>query len=272
VFGSRVRRSGSLRSIWYRRERKRRPLNPHPVPAVAPRPVGFGRWVPTEAAWLSDDPRLMIGCVVRLATDRGIVFHLSQRAVERKFQLFYCACCRLCWELLPDSARRVVELVEECATRHVSAERRRNARRTAEAAERAARPVYSPGGYPPGAWDVNNAVRLATAATSVQTQMRLAYLQDGSPVSAADQVVLLRELFDNPFRQTALPREWFTQSVVGLSRVILAERAFDLMPVLGDALQDAGCTCSDILDRCYGSGPRIPGCWLLDRLSAPVTA
>jgi hypothetical protein len=41
-------------------------------------------------------------------------------------------------------------------------------------------------------------------------------------------------------------------------------RDFALMPILGDALQDAGCESADILDHCRGDGPHVRGCWVVD--------
>jgi hypothetical protein len=39
---------------------------------------------------------------------------------------------------------------------------------------------------------------------------------------------------------------------------------FDLMPVLGDALEEAGCDTADLLAHFRGPGPHVRGCWALD--------
>jgi hypothetical protein len=36
------------------------------------------------------------------------------------------------------------------------------------------------------------------------------------------------------------------------------------MPILADALQDAGCENADILDHCRGPGPHVRGYWVVD--------
>jgi hypothetical protein len=53
---------------------------------------------------------------------------------------------------------------------------------------------------------------------------------------------------------------------VALARGIYAERAFDRLPILADALQDAGCDNADVLAHCRGRGPHVLGCWVVDRL------
>jgi hypothetical protein len=45
-------------------------------------------------------------------------------------------------------------------------------------------------------------------------------------------------------------------------------REFSAMPILADALQDAGCDSHDILDHCRGPGPHVRGCWVVDLVLA----
>ena len=266
MFRGHIRRSGTLRSVWHRRERKRRPLDPRAADLIEqPRPTVRYRYRPTEAEWQSGDPGTMLRSLVHLATDRGTVFHLSRHAVERKLRLFYCACCRLRWEVLPVTARQAVEVIERYADGRATGQELRTARRAAEAASLANRPVWA-GGYAPGAWDVMYTVALAVAAGEVHARLRPGYVRCGSPVSSADQVALLHDIFGNPFGPVGIAGAWLTSTVRALARVIHADRAFHLMPVLGDALQDAGCTRAEVLERCYGSGLHAAGCWLVDRL------
>jgi hypothetical protein len=41
-------------------------------------------------------------------------------------------------------------------------------------------------------------------------------------------------------------------------------RDFGPMPILADALQDAGCENEDILAHCREPGPHVRGCWAID--------
>jgi hypothetical protein len=53
--------------------------------------------------------------------------------------------------------------------------------------------------------------------------------------------------------------------VVKLAQGIYEERAYERMPVLGDALEEAGCTCPEMLQHCRQSpGEHTRGCWVLD--------
>jgi len=83
-------------------------------------------------------------------------------------------------------------------------------------------------------------------------------------VNVAEEAALLGDVFGNPFTPVFVKPQWLTRTATGLARTIYTERSFDLMSVLGDALQDAGCDCQQVLDHCYGSGMHLCGCWLLD--------
>ena len=76
----------------------------------------------------------------------------------------------------------------------------------------------------------------------------------------------VRCVFGNPFRPTTLEHSWLTSTVLTLASGIYAERAFDRLPILADALQDAGCENIDILSHCRSEGPHVRGCWVVDLL------
>ncbi|MBN9118244.1 MAG: hypothetical protein J0I06_03635 [Planctomycetes bacterium] len=75
-------------------------------------------------------------------------------------------------------------------------------------------------------------------------------------------------MFGNPFRPAPADPEWLTPIVVSLADGIYDERAFDRMPILADALQDAGCTNDDILSHCRDTSlTHVRGCWVIDLLT-----
>jgi hypothetical protein len=75
---------------------------------------------------------------------------------------------------------------------------------------------------------------------------------------------LFRCVFGNPFRPVAFDPRWRTSDVVGLARAIYDDKAFDRMPILADALMDAGCEEEQIIAHCRGDGPHVRGCWVVD--------
>ena len=79
----------------------------------------------------------------------------------------------------------------------------------------------------------------------------------------------LREIFGNPFRWTLIDPGWLAWNdgtVPKLAHAIYDERAFDRMPILADALEDAGCNDADILRHCREPGEHVRGCWVIDLL------
>jgi hypothetical protein len=78
------------------------------------------------------------------------------------------------------------------------------------------------------------------------------------------QSALLREIFGNPFRPVTVNPSWLTSNVTGIAQAIYDERDFEDLPVLGDALEDAGCDNADILNHCRQPGEHVRGCWVVD--------
>ncbi len=75
---------------------------------------------------------------------------------------------------------------------------------------------------------------------------------------------LLRDIFGNPFRLVAVEPGGLTEAAAGIARGIYEDRAFERMPILADALQDAGCEHADILSHCREPGEHVRGCWVVD--------
>jgi hypothetical protein len=55
-------------------------------------------------------------------------------------------------------------------------------------------------------------------------------------------------------------------TVVKLAQIIYSDRIFDRLPILADALEEAGCHDAAILAHCRGPGPHVLGCFALDAL------
>jgi hypothetical protein len=85
----------------------------------------------------------------------------------------------------------------------------------------------------------------------------------GSP-SRAEMRGLIRDVFGNPFRPAALDAAWRTSPTVGLARSMYESRNFGTMPILADALEEAGCNNPDMLTHCREPGNHVRGCWVVD--------
>jgi hypothetical protein len=75
---------------------------------------------------------------------------------------------------------------------------------------------------------------------------------------------LLRDLVGNPFRRILLDSSWITPTVKALARSIYDDYHFSEMPILGDALEDAGFQDADILNHCREPALHAKGCWVVD--------
>jgi hypothetical protein len=83
-------------------------------------------------------------------------------------------------------------------------------------------------------------------------------------VARARHADLLRCIFGNPFRPRTFSPSWRTDTAVALARQMYDSRDFGAMPILADAIQDAGCDNEEILSHCRGPGPHVRGCWVAD--------
>jgi hypothetical protein len=131
-----------------------------------------------------------------------------------------------------------------------------------------------------GADTMNAAVAVVTAMPHLESCLGPSVLQsDSSPGEQTELIrsgaegrnacrtwlaVNVRDIFGNPFRSVGVLRQWRTSTVVALAQQMYDSRDFSAMPILADALQDAGCDNADILDHCRGPGPHVRGCWVVD--------
>jgi len=77
---------------------------------------------------------------------------------------------------------------------------------------------------------------------------------------------LFDDIFGDAFRPVTFEAMWRTDTVVSLAGQMYESRDFSAMPILANALQDAGCDNEDVLGHCRGPGPHVRGCWVVDLL------
>ncbi len=225
----------------------------------------------TEIEWLiCSDPRRLLS-------------FLKAKATVRKVQLFAVACCRGLGRWLPDQrSRKAVEAAERQADGLAGEHELQAARQEALAAN--ASLIGKPtclSETARAAWyalldpEFGSVAAVAVSAVrfSVSEQVdgyRFSEEADPVEVRAATlqeesrQTDLLRDIFGNPFRPVTLDPAWKTQTVVQLARSLYEGRRFGDMPILADALEEAGCDDPAVLEHCRGPGPHVRGCWVVD--------
>jgi hypothetical protein len=86
----------------------------------------------------------------------------------------------------------------------------------------------------------------------------------GAP-SVDEQATLFRDIFGNPFRPVSFSPSWRTDTALTLARQMYDSRDFGAMPILADALQDAGCEDEHILNHSRDASQiHVRGCWVVD--------
>jgi hypothetical protein len=194
---------------------------------------------------------------------------LKKKLSDRKFRLFACGGCRRVWKSLSlKSVRQVVEATERFADGEIDAGELRSAWENAVGAiERS-----SQRNFRRLKRDATYLVRIfkMALATNVGFTDRRAFFE--LDVQEPDEVTfrtmvnadLLRCVVGNPFRPIAFDARWRTADSLALARGIYEDRAFDRLPLLADALMDAGCDHDEILAHCRGDAPHVRGCWVVD--------
>jgi hypothetical protein len=199
-----------------------------------------------------DDPTAMLAAV---------------RLGDRRLRLFAAACCRRIWPLLAeDASRRAVEVAERFADGAATARELRAALVAAARATDLHDPMSGLAGY-----RAESAATAAVNAAGPRAALRSACENAADAVTdraaeRAAQAALLRCVFGNPLRPITFPASWRTFAAVGIAEGIYADRAWDRLPILADALEDAGCTDPDVLAHCRGDGPHVRGCWVVDNI------
>jgi hypothetical protein len=218
----------------------------------------------TEAEWLaSEDPEVML-----IALMEG-----APATSPRKLRLFAVACGRHSSEWTTDpQSLSAIKTSEQYADGLIGRKKLAAARRDAFAASKAVGANRIAQHAAVLALNISyesdkasSAFELArTTAGCASSLWYSASGPAGEPFARRAQTDLLRDIIGNPFRPVALDPAWRTTAVLGLAEAIYADRAFDRLPILADALEEAGCANADLLDHCRGLGPHVRGCWAVD--------
>jgi hypothetical protein len=191
---------------------------------------------------------------------------MTRASADRPARLFAVACCRWAWHVFKDPrSRAAVDAAERYA---IGLLPRKDLEVIANRAGKLIRDsVTTPAEYA-ACSTTKPRIRPGFVALLMRNAVQVQDAEAEDAEEASAQVALLRDIFGNPFRPAALAPEWRTPTAVGLAQGISDDRAFDRMPILADALQDAGCEDEQILAHCRGPGPHVRGCWVVDLILA----
>ncbi len=206
-----------------------------------------------------------------------VLRQVEEQTSERKLRLMACAFCRRIWHLLPDDiSRGTIELCE-CVVDGLADDQ----------------PLWARGGFhdPDGGMSYpGDTVEFEgyVAARFLANCMELIFDPHSAPEIAAGgacrharrasrlsgileteeslrQCVIIRDIVGNPFRPPVFEPIWRSETVAQLADQIYLARDFSAMPILADALQDAGCDNDDILNHCRDEKQvHVRGCWVVD--------
>ncbi len=233
----------------------------------------------SDLIWLnSRDPLEMLGELFPTRTLGSV------ERQTRKSRLYLVACARQCWQYLPGVLQAIVQLAELCADNVREYDRARQS--TAMIASSLMQSEGTRLDLLAACEELANFQLLqhleckqtpdatrtpAMTTTAWRALAALVYLpfEPNTPPYTwvpreYHSVPLLREVFHNPWEMPTIQPEWRTETANTLARTMYDSRDFSAMPILADALQDAGCDNDTILDHCRAPGEHVRGCWVVD--------
>jgi hypothetical protein len=214
----------------------------------------------------------------RAATDPfELLDSVEEEATQRKIRLFADACChRIARFLAAERSRNAIEVSDLYADDLASEEQLTIALSEADAAgeDMLVRHAIGRAGLTAAKAVIFLTPTLFVNDVIIGVLQTLVATEYGTPPSEGVRAAyraeseahasLLRDIFGNPFRPVAFDPTWRTSTAVALASQMYESRDFSAMPILADALQDAGCDNADILDHCRGEGTHVRGCWVVD--------
>lgn len=205
-----------------------------------------------EAALDPTDPRMLVQRAARVAS-------------RRKVRLFGVACCRLIADHLPENLREILDEVERAADQPIVV-------RLLHFAER----------LPDAKWG-NSPAKVVELGT---TAMLFALQPDAEMVASAWEPVraILREFGPAPqslvkeiatcvlgnVGKSQFEPTWRTSTVLTLARLAYDSRDFGNLPILADAVEEAGCGDGALLDHLREPVCHVRGCWAVDHILGKV--
>jgi hypothetical protein len=216
----------------------------------------------TEAQWFS-----FADCV-RMLNHLKRSFHTGRtQSGKRKLRLFACGSCRaLVWDQkMSNHFRQRVETAEKVADGQLS-----SVHLTDDSNMEGVtmpKPDYGPAWYAALAMQHTLLKSATNAARWTARHLVTALTTDNSREVKKRLADLLRDVFGNPHREVSVDPGWLAWkdgTIVKIAQTIYDERRFENLPVLADALEEAGCVDESILRHCREPREHLRGCWVVD--------
>lgn len=202
-----------------------------------------------------------------LTDDLGIV---AIKFSTRRFLLVNCGICRSMARLFLDKqARRALAVLEESADKPLSLAEQREALNWAHSSLvlSARKPGVEAAYFMRCA--VHNLLIPEPGRSRNESGNFIRALEESGDQQSelwARVAAVIQDVAGNSSRPIVADSAWLTSDVVALASAIYQDRAFDRLPILADALEEAGCTNADILLHCRQPGEHVRGCWTIDLL------
>jgi hypothetical protein len=187
---------------------------------------------------------------------------LGKSASSRKLRLYACADCRRKWSWYDRD-----EISRQCVE---AAERYANGAASASELAAANQAMQNRGWFTEAFWTTEADAGSGAWAVAHHIVESASQSMEGDQIAATakaeelTQIGWIRDIFGNPFRPAIFDPAWRTAAVLAVSQTMYAERRFADMPILADALEEAGCTSAEILDHCRSGQEHARGCWVVD--------
>ncbi len=208
---------------------------------------------------------------------------MKEKTSERKLRLFIVACChRIPLQNLEEVSLKAIEVAERFADGTATEKElatAKNALITAYGCDpwslQIIDPEYTPNDWAAAAASCAVFPSACPGGTADTASHRAAGASHDTTWKAELlwQAGIVRDLFGNPFRPITISASWFTPSVLSLAKAAYDNHNLpsgtlhnERFAILADALEDAGCDNTSILNHCRQEDVHVRGCWLLDLL------
>jgi hypothetical protein len=188
-------------------------------------------------------------------------------ASGRKLRLFACASCRQVWDEMSAAGRELVLAAERWADGIITRNELQAIRENQEKL------------LPRDSFGVLTRPDKAALATATPRKDALRDLLADVAVGKVGQfdgaglrrvhshhAQLLHDIFDDLFLSAVVEPSWRTPPVLELAKGIYASGVVDGLPILADALEEAGCEQEEILSHCRSGKQHVRGCWVVDQV------